>query len=893
MFGDAIGGQLAVLEPEFLAWSNTDGDGLLDLLLPAWPRSHSQTTVGLGDRRRYVLYRRLRELLERCARKSGLLVALDDMHWADAASADLLAYLLHRLPDGPVLIAVAYRPRQLWAPLAGALCEAARRGSVSRIELGPLSQDEAQELLGPTVGRRERDALYRMSEGNPFYLEALRDAHFRSSAGLGAPGDVQVMQMPYPVRAAFLAELDMLPGDVRLAARAAAVAGDPVDSELTAAIAGLPEHTVLAALDELQARDVLRNAGANRGLCFRHPLFRHAVYQSGGAGWVHDAHARAAMFLQERGTSVVVRAYHVERAARRGDQAAITLLVDAATQVKAHAPATAAHWYEAAVRLLDESEPVERRAELRLQLGYHLGVCGQFSRSREAFAEVLSMLPRGAGARSLCAVFCASLERLLGHHHEAASLLRTELAATPDPTGAAATMLLLELASHSFVHLRHHEQRQHAERAQAYAVRLGNRLLQASAAVLLALAHCGMGALAAATAHLAEAESLVDGLSDAEVANGPQVLIAISLTENYLDHYGDAIRHLKRAVALAQATGQEYTLSPLMTTLADAYLCTGQLAKAADCAQDALDAALLTGNDQSRMLALTKQSEVALWSGDTEVAMRAAEEAAELATSFTDWLAAAAQGMLAIVKGLVDDPRGRVREFPESYGGIALTMLNPALQARAYALLVEAELRQGQVTRAAVLARRATRAAATFAVPGSAGHASLAEARVLQSSQPAAALRHARAAASRFSEIGARLNAARAALVAADCLFALGRHSEAAQELRWAEEAFRGAGARRLYEQAQAQRQRLRGKSAAPLNELAKLSSRELQVAQLVADGRSNQEIARALTVTSKTVEAHVSHILGKLAVPSRAAVASIVTRATHVNRADGPPADL
>ncbi|HYL71551.1 MAG TPA: LuxR C-terminal-related transcriptional regulator, partial [Candidatus Dormibacteraeota bacterium] len=644
----------------------------------------------------------------------------------------------------------------------------------------------------------------------------------------------------------------------------------------------------LGSLDELQARDVLRDAGANRGLCFRHPLFRQAVYQSAGAGWAREAHARAAEFLQERRTSAVVRAYHVERAARRGDRAAIALLVEAATQVSAHAPATAAHWYDAAVRLLDEGEPVERRAELCLQLGYHLGVCGQFSRSREAFADVLSLLPRGAGARSLCAVFCASLERLLGQHHEAAALLRAELAATPDPEGAAATMLLLELASHSFVHLQHGEQRQHAERAHANAVRLDNKLLQASAAMLLALADCGVAALAAAEARLAEAKSLVDGLSDAEVSNGPQVFIGISLAEICLDRYGDAIRHLKRAIALAHATGQEYTLSPLMTTLGDAYLCTGQLAKAADCAQDALDAALLTGNDQCRMLALTRQSEVALWSGDRQLALRAAQEAAELATSFTDWMAAVAQGTLAIVQGLLEDPGGRVREFPGSYGGIALTMLNPALQARSCAMLVEAELRQGQVTRAAAWARRARRAAATFGVSSSAGHASFAEALVQQSSRPAAALRHSQAAARRFNEIGARMHAARAALVAADCLFALGRHAEAAQELRWAEEVFRDAGAGRLYEQSQALWRRLRDKSAPGLDDLARLSSRELQVAQLVADGRSNQEIARALTVTSKTVEAHVSHILSKLAVPSRAAIASIVTRAAHANRTDG-----
>ena len=143
----------------------------------------------------------------------------------------------------------------------------------------------------------------------------------------------------------------------------------------------------------------------------------------------------------------------------------------------------------------------------------------------------------------------------------------------------------------------------------------------------------------------------------------------------------------------------------------------------------------------------------------------------------------------------------------------------------------------------------------------------------------------------RFTGIGAQLNAARAALATADAFAALGRHDDAAEELRQAEAGFRASGATHLYEQTRARRQRASASTAtvpdgqrpgAGNEPLAKLSPRELQVALLVAEGHSNRQIARALTVTDKTVEAHVSHILGKLAVPSRAAIASIVTRAAR-----------
>jgi ATP/maltotriose-dependent transcriptional regulator MalT len=862
------------------------------------PNCHSQEPQ---DRGRYALCRQFRDLLGRNARTSGLLVAVDDAHWADAASAELLAFLLHRPPAAPVLIAVAHRPRQLRDLLAGAIASAATRGFMRRIEVGPLSREEAVELIGPAVERREIDPLYHASEGNPFYLEALLRARRQSPARLGTAvggygasqpasadghGDVLIdgVSVPYPVRAAFLAELDMLPADIRLVAQAAAVAGDPVDPDLASAVACVSDEVVRTALDQLRERDVLRDSEVGRGLYFRHPLFRHAVYQSASAGWLRDAHAAAAAFLADHGAPAVARAHHVERAARRGDPVAISLLVQAATQVAAGAPATAAHWYAAAVQLTGDSAPEKRQAELRLQLGYYLGICGQFARSREEFAAVLAMLPRGAGARSMCAVLYASFERMLGRHHEAAALLRQELDVTPDSAGPAAVMLLLELATHSFLHLRHDEQHLHAERAHACAVRLGNPLLQASAAVLLALAHCGTGVLGPAQARLAEAASLIDGLSDAEAAHGTQVFIGLSLAEIYLDRYGDAIRHLSRAIAFARASGQEYTLSALLITLADAYLCTGQLARAAGCARDAVDAALLTGNDQSRMVALARQSEIALWSGDTDGAIRSAQEAAGLATPFTDWLAAAAEGTLAIVRGLADNPGGRLRNYPDSYRGIKLTSLNPTFQARAYALLTEAEIRQGQVHSAARWARGARRAATVFGVPSAIGHASFAEALVQRGSAPEAALRNAQTAHQRFSQIGDQFCAARAALLAAECHLLVGTKAEAERELIWSRDAFRDAGATRLRQRAEALLQRLRDTSAAPSDYLARLSSRELQVARLVADGRSNQEIARELAVTSKTVEAHVSHILGKLAVPSRASVAAIVTRAAHVN---------
>jgi hypothetical protein len=83
---------------------------------------------------------------------------LDDLHWADSGSIELLGSLLHRPPAAPVLIAVAVRPRQLPERLSAAL---ARAGGLTRVELAALSPDDASALLGDAVGPAAAAALRR------------------------------------------------------------------------------------------------------------------------------------------------------------------------------------------------------------------------------------------------------------------------------------------------------------------------------------------------------------------------------------------------------------------------------------------------------------------------------------------------------------------------------------------------------------------------------------------------------------------------------------------------------------------------------------------------------------------------------------------------------------
>ena len=132
---------------------------------------------------RYRSHRAVRQLLERLAATKPLVLVLDDFHWADAASVELLGALLRRPPAAAVLIAVAHpSPSRCPSGSRAALERAHRAGAVTRVELGALTRDEARELLGEEVD--VGGPLYEESGGNPFYLEQLA-----RSAGTAPTGD--------------------------------------------------------------------------------------------------------------------------------------------------------------------------------------------------------------------------------------------------------------------------------------------------------------------------------------------------------------------------------------------------------------------------------------------------------------------------------------------------------------------------------------------------------------------------------------------------------------------------------------------------------------------------------------------------------------------------------
>ena len=353
-------------------------------------------------------------LLETLAAAKPLVLLLDDVHWADASSVDLLGTLLRRPPAG-VLVALAVRPRQVPERLSGSLERAQQAATLTRLDLAPLSAEEAGELLGAD----DAAALYGESGGNPFYLQQLARAPRRPGAADGAAGvSLAGVEVPRAVAAALTDELALLPADARRVLDGAAVAGDPFEPELAAAAAGVDEALATGALDELLRRDLVRATDVPRRFRFRHPLVRSAVYEAAPAGWRLGAHERSAALLAERGAPAAERAHHVERSARHGDLAAVAVLREAGEAAARRAPATAAHRFGAALRLLGPDAP--ERVPLLMAHAQSSLASGQLQDGYDATPRCLALLPADDVATFVrVTAASAALAHLLGLHDEA------------------------------------------------------------------------------------------------------------------------------------------------------------------------------------------------------------------------------------------------------------------------------------------------------------------------------------------------------------------------------------------------------------------------------------------------------------------------------------------
>ena len=891
---DALDEYVAGLDPGRLETIDDDVGAELALVLPSLSSLARAGEPSLQDER-YRAHRAIRELLERIAATNPLLLVLDDVHWADPASVELVGALLRRPPSAAVLMVMAARPRQLPERLATALDRAEGAGRLSSLELAVLGREEAGALLGQEVDPEIADRLYEESGGNPFYLQQLARSP-EPMAGIVSAGDLGLadLEVPPAVVRALGEEIAGLCDRTRLVLQGAAVAGDPFEPELATAAAAVEQEAAISALDELLERELIRSTRVPRRFRFRHPLVRRAVYEGAPAGWVLGAHERCAEALADLGASATTRAHHIEYAARPGDMAAFGALFEAAQAAATLAPASAARWLDAALRLLPDNAPPEQRVGLLLARAQALSATGRLEESREALLESIALVAETAvEMRVMLTVGCAGTEHMLGRYREARERITTALRELPDPQGREAVSLRIVLAFDGLFNGDLEAMREAAANALEVARPLGERRLTAMAAAVLTLACAWGGEVEEGETAREEAAGLIEAMSDEDLAGSIDASAHLAAAEIYLDRYEEAEAHAGRALAVARATGQQFPT--LIPTLATAYFVRGRIADSTHVIEGAIEAARLSNNVQDLAWRLHVRSSAALAAGDLGAAREAAAEAVELTRGLDESFVSAYPAFaLASVRHASGDPAGGVEILIERAGGDELALIPGVGRVAALELLARGQLELGDPEAAGLAADRAKAGAERLVLPMGTAWAARAEAAVAVDARDAStAVERARTATAAAEQAGAVIESALSRTMLGVALARAGDDKLSATELTRAAADLDACGAIR-YRDAAEQELRKQGHRIhrqTPGGEpgatgVASLTGRELEVATLVVDRKTNAQIADELFLSVKTIESHMRNLFRKLDVSSRVEVARTVERVDPTRRA-------
>lgn len=839
-----------------------------------------------GTADRFGFHRSLAGLLAQLGRAGGLVVALDDVHWADPASLELLDHLVRHPVPGPVVLVVARRDRQTPTALTAALTRGVDTEAVLRIGLAPLAEQECVEGLAHDLPRAQAEQLYAAGEGNPLYFLSLLHAHRegaarRRTSSWASAGD-GLGELPTGLGALLLNELTPLTPSQHRTLEAIAVLGDHAVASVIRRATGRTDAELDDDLGTLARRDLVRLDPGGR-MVLRHPVIRTLVHESTAARRHVEIHRAAAAELARTGAPAVEQAPHIERSVTTWDPQAYAVLRQAAEQTASTAPTISAHWLRAALRLLPDT--VERGAERRdlmLRRARALGVAGGLRESRDLLHKVISTAgPDETGVRTSAVVQCALTERHLGRYPEAIALLRRELSRQPELSASDRVSIGLELSSSAPHNAPYPQMRGEVARTLADARALGNELGEAGALAVAAFGEAYEGGVAAASAYAAQAAGMLDGLPDDDLTALCEPLGRLGWAEAFLGRFTDAERHADRGLGIARRSGQVYLLPLLLLCKAHVRIQTCRLPSALELADEAEDIARGIGSSELLAFVLANKAQVRIAAsapGDAE-ALAAAEEAVASMGASDNWRASMAWCMLGYAALTGGDPHRALAALLRA-GGDDLRGLQPSMRPLLSELLVTAALATGNVDSASAWSERARKEAEQLGLPVQRASAMRSAAQLaLHHDDHARAATLLSGAAAECARSGAVFWEARSLLLAAPVMTAAGFGARGAAMWEQGRRLATGGGAGLLIGLAEMTRpSEPRTSSTAP-PWLASLTTREREVAELVTEGLTNQAIAARLYLSPRTVETHVSRVFRKTGVATRAGLAALMAR--------------
>ena len=786
--------------------------------------------------------------------RGPVLVAVDDLQWLDRPSARVLEFALRRVAGTPVGVLASERvERGVRMPLALDRCAPQER--FRRVELGPLGLAGLHRLLTERLGRSfTRPMVARIEDatgGNPFF--ALEVARLLPE---DAPASLAVLPMPDQLLELVEARIVGLPRGARQVLLAAAGLPEPTVEMVQAAAGGTPEES-WRALERAESRGIIEVEGPL--VRFTHPLFAAAAYATAPAVERRRMHRQLAGLTDE----MEERARHLALGADGADAGLAALLDAAAEHARARgAPESAAELSEWARAWTPAERTVEIQRRTVRAAEYHFHA-GELRRGRAMLEDLLKQAPTG--------VERADALRVLGeiHYHEdsfdeAIRVLTQALEYVGDDRGLRlAIELSLAFAANSGADQA--GAADHAARALALAELGAEPALAAEALAVAAIAGVLVGRGLDET-KIERALRLEDPDHQVPVSARPTLIAGcLALFEGRLE------RCDRLLLALRQRTlerGEESDLVLTCCHLIWSASWRGDLARAEGYAVEALEVAARIDSDSLRCMALAFAAVASAYAGEAALAKsRAGESMAlssptgyRLAVLWASW----ALGVLALSQ---NDPHAADAALAPLAAMFEDHVPEPLL---AFFLpdQIEALTELGRLDRAERLlasfdeaARRLDRRWALMQV--SRCRALLLAAR----GDLDGACAQAGQALSRCAGLELRIEAARTVLVVGQVERRRRRKAAAAEHLGRAAGLFEHMGAAIWAERARAELGRVGLRPPAP----GELTASERRVAELIASGRTNRQVAAQLFISPKTVEARVARVYRKLGVRSRA----------------------
>jgi DNA-binding CsgD family transcriptional regulator/tetratricopeptide (TPR) repeat protein len=868
-----------------------------------WPVAGSEPR-GPSDREQ--LFEAVYRVLAGLAARQPVLLIVEDVHWVDPSSRDLLSFLIHNARRDRLVVVATYRPDELYRghPLRPFVAELERSGRAERLELGGLDRAEVTEQIRAITGRQPPggtiDAIFARSEGNPFFVEELL-----VSTGSGAG-------LPSSLREALLLRVAGLSAPTQAVLSAAAAIGRSVDHRLLASVAGGAERDLIASLREATEHHVLVATGDSYR--FRHALLREAIYEDTLPGERLRLHRLTAETLTAR-PELAGEGANADAELAHHWYAAGELPAALASSVRAAAQAGRMHAHPEAVvhlqRAFELWPRIPRADEVagadRVTLLLLASEMAEHAGDDELALEFATSARRVVDARAE-PLRAAAAESRIGHSlwnagraGEALTHLAEVLTLVPErPPSAERTRALEAHGRLLMLNGAFRSARDPLEKALELAKRLEDHATLASALNSLAIVYDQLGyrqrAIAAGRDGLRIATELEDGPEMLRAyINGSQAIdndgqveeaLALGLQGIEAAHRlgldraaGDQLSQqaawrlirLGRHAQASRVIGPAFENATLSFNIAATRNVVGFLAavrgdfeRAEALLDQAWEQMQHTGSFQLIGLALAWRITLCLWRGQLEQAVRLAQEGVQRAseaegqliyTAELYWLAARVQADRALRARTVGDrfEAGRMTQEAEAVAarlgqaiaGYAGDGAPP--EALAFELLVRAELGRASGEPYAGSWRAAVEAFDALRQVSRAAYAEMREAEAMALSGATPRL------------VAEPLQRAHAAAV--DCGIA----------------PFRAE----VEELARRARVDLPDQQASPRGgaELLGLTEREAEVLALLAEGRTNRQIGQELFITEKTAGVHVSRILMKLGVSNRGEAAAAAHR--------------